>query len=115
MVGYDFELQPLKIPCGWTVMWNEFLDVDITQFPADEKLWLNYTEDMLYIVKNSDSRASEPPDCVIDLGWYPEMNSHGEYVLLVVKNSDWSNPEETFNSRNKDEVAKKIEEFLHKY
>lgn len=68
MVGYDFELQPLRIPGRWTVMWNEFLYVDITQFPADEKLWLNYTEDMLYITKNSNRKENEPPDCVIDLG-----------------------------------------------
>lgn len=115
MVGYDFELQPLRIPGGWTVMWNEFLDVDITQFPPDEALWSNCTEDMFYIVKNSNSKSSDTPEYAIDLGWYPEMEPDGAYILLVIKNGDWDNPKERFRSQNKDEVAKKIEEFLRKY
>lgn len=31
-------------------------------------------------------------DIILDLGWYPEFNPKGQFVLSVVKHENWENP-----------------------
>jgi hypothetical protein len=33
-----------------------------------------------------------PRNYLIDLGWYPECNSKGNFVLNVIYNYDWEKP-----------------------
>lgn len=49
---------------------------------------------------------------LVDVGWYPEGNPHGEYGLEVIKDHDWSNPLESFSTNDKDEMVAKIEQLL---
>jgi hypothetical protein len=52
----------------------------------------------------------------LDLGWYPDMNPNGEYVLLIIDSlrgdPDWSRPIYRFNLRNLEEITKKTEDAL---
>ena len=43
------------------------------------------------------------------------MSVSGAFHLMVIKNNNWEEPIEKINSRNKDEIVDKIEEFLLKY
>lgn len=31
-------------------------------------------------------------DRVLDIGWYPEFSAEGEFVVRVVRGTDWDNP-----------------------
>jgi hypothetical protein len=37
---------------------------------------------------------------LLDLGWYPEFNLQGEFVLRVVNDADWENPILRFDFRD---------------
>lgn len=104
------KLRKLGIPAGWEMVLNKFLDIDITKCEPNDKIWLEFTQDILYIRKKN-----KRVNIVIDLGWYPENEPTGVFRLCVIMDSDWFNPKETFISRNHQEIAEKIEEFLIKY
>lgn len=104
------KLQRLRIPAGWEMVFNKFLEVDVTQYNANSDIWLDLTEDIMYMKSKGKNE-----NIAIDLGWYPDNDPDGTYHLIVVENNDWENPLEEFDSRNKDEIVVKIEEFLRKY
>jgi hypothetical protein len=74
-----YPLQPLRIPAGWTVVYNNgFYEVDPPgeEVPNDD-LWVIFKQDMLFL---SHQRLNR----IIDLGWYPEGDMQsGEYGLSV--------------------------------
>jgi len=45
----NFKLQNLRIPGGWEVIINKFLDVDVTQYSSDDTIWRGFTENILHI------------------------------------------------------------------
>ena len=106
----NFKLQRLRIPSGWEVIINSFLDVDVTQYSSDDTIWRGFTENILHIRSTLKKK-----DIAIDLGQYPENDVSGAFHLMVIKNNNWKEPVEEINSRNKDEIVDKIEEFLLKY
>ena len=106
----NFKLQNLRIPGGWEVIINSFLDVDVTQYSSDDTIWRGFTENILHIRSTLKKK-----DIAIDLGWYPENDVSGAFHLMMIKNNNWKEPVEEINSRNKDEIVDKIEEFLLKY
>ena len=114
--GNEIQLQSLKIPGGWEMVINKFLDVDVTEYDADDLIWIDFTQDILYIKRNTTKKEER---FGLDLGWYPDNDPEGEFCLNVIKDDDFINPIETFSSRNKDEIVKKIEEYLvelkHRY
>ena len=114
--GNEIQLQSLKIPGGWEMVINKFLDVDVTEYDADDLIWIDFTQDILYIKRNTTKKEER---FGLDLGWYPDNDPEGEFCLNVIKDDDFINPIETFLSRNKDEIVKKIEEYLvelkHRY
>ena len=114
--GNEIQLQSLKMPGGWEIVINKFLDVDVTEYDADDLIWIDFTQDILYIKRNTTKKEER---FGLDLGWYPDNDPEGEFCLNVIKDDDFINPIETFLSRNKDEIVKKIEEYLvelkHRY
>jgi hypothetical protein len=99
-------LQPLRIPKGWQVSFNIFMEID----PLNQDInnfdpgW-DLSQDLLQI-------QSVQRDIIIDLGWYPDHDPNGEYKIFVIKNLDWENPLITYASRSKDEIVSKIERLL---
>ncbi|MBD5135691.1 MAG: hypothetical protein HDT39_06990 [Lachnospiraceae bacterium] len=43
---------------------------------------------------------------LIDLGWYPEFNPQGKFIVQVIKNYDWENPIFMEQSRDKKQLEK---------
>lgn len=112
-------LQPLRIPAGWQVTFNDFFELDPAQYTgSDIHFWENFVEDMLYIVYEWSFKKDKiiyTKKIAIDLGWYPEMDVNREFVLYVIKDDDWDCPLAEFRSRSQREIADTIEVFLKKY
>lgn len=75
----NVQLQPLRIPAGWYVGYNNGLweiDPDPELVPADDRWWI-FKEDMLQMTHPRFRR-------MLDVGWYPEGDlSNGHYRIVV--------------------------------
>lgn len=101
-----FKLQALRIPTGWVVGLNKFYEIEPTKMDENDILsLLDFTEDILQITHKHE-------DIIVDLGWYPDMDPKGNFRLVLIKNQDWQNPIEIFESRSSEEVRDKIDDFL---
>jgi hypothetical protein len=72
-------LQPLRIPTGWQVAYNNGLfEIDpLSELFPDEISWEIFKEDMLQMKNDMFDR-------LLDLGWHPEGDLvEGNYHLVV--------------------------------
>ena len=69
------------IPDKGTVIYDDF-NIDFTKSIQTQTDSLK--EDLLQI--------SFAENFVLDLGWYPENNIRGKFVLQIIKEYDWENP-----------------------
>ena len=108
----DVPLQSLKISTGWTVTWNQFYDIEpnsniyLDGLP-DGDVWELFLQDLLQL-KHFNKNI------ILDLGWTPEANPEGSYLLQVIADEDWSTPIAVYKSKNKSEVVGKIDDLLLK-
>lgn len=103
MMNY-FNLQPLRIPGGWTVKQNQFSEYDPHRdgWEACHEL----VEDLLQL---------ENRHLLIDLGWYPAMNPSGTYILYLVdqrNTNPFIQPLEYFESISKQNILSKLEYWM---
>jgi len=101
------KLQSLRIPTGWEVSYNKFLEIEPNSLEKGNSIWIHFTQDILqlkYIFKNVK--------LTVDLGWYPETEIDGTFRLAIIKNEEWENPLEVFESRSKVEIVEKIEKII---
>jgi hypothetical protein len=108
----DVPLQSLKIPTGWTVTWNQFYDIEpnsniYLDGLLDGDVWELFLQDLLQL-KHFNKNI------ILDLGWTPEANPEGSYLLQVIADEDWSTPIVVYKSKNKSEVVGKIDDLLLK-
>jgi hypothetical protein len=93
-------LVPLRIPSGWAVVFNIFVELDEPVTPWDVDAYLS--DDILLIVPVvfSEGRwTSGHSGWLIDLGWSAPGDPVGEYVLTIL-NGGWDDPTAVFRSRN---------------
>lgn len=102
------KLQPLRIPAGWEVILNKFLEFDMED--EDGETWINLTQDITYL-----KRKNRQYVVGIDLGWYPDLDPKGAFHIQVIINENWSDPVLEFITRDRKEVADIIENLLIKY
>lgn len=98
-----YELQPLRIQAGWEIKLNNFTEYDLSIHGEHDSFELN--EDLLTLY-------NENADLAIDLGWYPQHDIAGNYVLLLAKGYDWNHPLEEFSSRSKGKIIACIEKWV---
>lgn len=108
-------LQPLKIPAGWSVEWNLLTETDPTEDTIQE-----FTGSSLLLI-NSPTRLK-----AIDVSWRPEGDINGAYQLQVICllpkfNSEtntldyegvWEAPELEFSTKDRLELVDKINHLL---
>jgi len=108
-------LQPLKIPSGWSVEWNLLTDTDPTKDTIHE-----FAGSSLLLI-NSPTRLK-----AIDVSWQPEGDINGAYQLQVINllpkfnnktntieyEGIWETPELEFSTRNRLELVNKINHLL---
>lgn len=78
-----------------------YLDMDIDLKKNFEEQKWSYKEDMLQI--GFDDTFT------IDVGWTPEHESNGHFVLTVVKNYNWYKPLVRTKIKNFDDLKKNLE------
>ena len=106
-------LQPLRIPSGWTVNYNEFKEIE-PEFETFDDRSGEFKEDILQLVH---PRAG----VIVDLGWYPQHQRRGRFTLLAVRINDddqageWDRPLERMRTRSKQKVVRTIESWLVKF
>ena len=93
----DWEcLQPLRIPSGWTIMFNKLENMEPKEISPEDKIWLYaYTEDILYMYTNisqKNNKKTEEQKLAIDLGWYPDGDPNGSFRLLAILDDNWETP-----------------------
>ncbi len=104
------KLQPLRIPAGWEVVFNKFLEVDIEDCSVDNENWLDFTEDITYL-----RRKNRKYNIGIDLGWYPDIDPQGAFHVKVILNENWENPVMEYITRERKKVVETIEDLLLRY
>ena len=104
------KLQSLRIPAGWEVVFNKFLEIDIKDCPVDNENWIDFTEDITYL-----RRKSRKYNIGIDLGWYPDTDPQGAFHVKVILDEKWEKPVIEYVTRERKEVVKIIEDLLLRY
>lgn len=110
-------LQPLRIPTGWSVTFNDFCEIDPeTIRDPDSMLWSYFHEDMLLMEHAHIS-------LLVDLGWYPDGDSTGTFRAIVVRKYTeeeqavraWQEPIAEFMSRSVEQVVAQLEAWFLQY
>ena len=50
---------------------------------------------------------------LLDVGWYPEYDSDGQFIIQLVKDDGWSNPTYKYSCRSQDELQDIIETMIN--
>lgn len=94
-----YHIQPLRLLGGWTIEFNNFYECEPDNC---NDFWSVLNEDLLKLKYTKF-------DLILDLGWYPNGDKEGKYVLELILNCNWKKPLEIFESRRTKEVVEKIE------
>jgi hypothetical protein len=104
----DAPLQPLRIPTGWTVVFNDGLyEIDPVPeaIPEDEHLCF-FKEDMLLML-HADQKLH------LDVGWFPSGDLvRGEYCLVLAESDSYDQPVREFRTRDRSTLIAEIERLL---
>jgi hypothetical protein len=103
----DIPLQPLRIPACWEVEINQFYQVRPTDSYFVEGLtngniWELFVPDMLFLRHTT-------ADIGVDLGWCPEAEPEGSFLLQAIFGEDWARPAVRFETKIFDEAVGKLE------
>ncbi|QQR54399.1 hypothetical protein IPG41_04305 [Candidatus Peregrinibacteria bacterium] len=112
-------LMSLKIPSGWAVSYNRFLDLSIDDSALPSEDLELFGEDMLQLqsmILEKGVWLIPPEHFLIDLGWYPEADPKGQYKLLLAhvdrtKNKKWKELK-TFRSKDRFEIREMLESWI---
>jgi hypothetical protein len=108
-----FSLQSLRIPAGWTVVYNEFHDVD----PSASTVRDWFSESVMF------SACNERLGLSVDMNFYPEDDPDGEFVVVFSElpkslrkstSPNWAMAQQThvFRTKSRNEAAEEIERLM---
>ncbi len=99
---FDFPLRPLRITEGWRLGYNDFCDV-----PFDHpEAWRYAFKDSLLML------AHERRGMLVDLGWYPDGDASGGYLLRVFEGDHTGVERHVFETRDPSVVIAELERLL---
>ena len=97
-------LVPLRIPTGWIVHWNQFMEDD----DSDEQK--NDTEDILWLERVvPDVKEHAGKRVNIDLGWYDMEEGTLKHFVLRVFEDRFRSRVAQFESHDVDEIRERID------
>ncbi|MEO3946304.1 hypothetical protein [Gorillibacterium sp. CAU 1737] len=110
-------LIPLRIPMGFAICFNKFVDVEPIVCKTGDGFienWQYFTEDILQIemmnIVDGGWVIPKSEKIIIDLGWYPDGQITGQYRLVQV-NESWEVIREIY-SKNRYEIRDTIEDWM---
>ncbi len=81
----------------------------------DDKVWyFDFVQDIFYVYYEKKVEQNTHK-LGIDLGWYPEGDPNGTYALVVIQDSDWEHPIQSFYSRSTTKVVCTLKQWLKQY
>lgn len=104
--------QSLQVASGWGVRNNKFLDVDpermdeIEGYTFDQK-WL-YLENELLVCEYEKNGTK----WTLDMGWFPEYEPDGQFVLGLLKNLEWDNQVFPCETRSIAKIVQSVNETM---
>ncbi|RQO37545.1 hypothetical protein DBR39_11660 [Chryseobacterium sp. KBW03] len=110
----DFERIKLTVNYDWKIIYNKLtiFDPDIHELTEEEFDFYTlglFTQNMAQIESKSKS-------LLIDIGWYPDSEIDGEFLLQILPitdgECDWFNPVVEFRTRSLKKLILKIEELM---
>lgn len=104
----EHRLQPLRIPSGFKIEWNEFYGYDPST-AYDENDHLHYlTEELLQLKYHQE-------ELVVDLGWYGDTSRReGYFQLLLLRGLRWEAPLVRITSPSLTQITDKLEDLIWK-
>lgn len=97
-----FFLQPLIIYPSWTVLHNQFMELDPqTIHPHEKNKWAFFTDNLLKLGWRNGEK-------LVHLGWYPSESPRGFYEVKLIDHCNWNYPSVCRRTRKKGEVIKLI-------
>lgn len=93
-------LQPIRIPNGWAVSYNNWYECDPSDQESDE-----------YLVEDLYQIFNEQYDILLDAGWYGTIEA-GAFGLTLLKHDFHGQELAKFNSRNRLEILEVLEDWL---
>lgn len=95
---------------------NEFINnlnilngiIAYNDFDIDEKIPF---QDQKYSFKEDILQIEFGDHFLLDVGWYPEMNPEGYFVVYAIQDYDWQNPLYEEECRTLQELKHTIEKF----
>lgn len=103
----EVRLQPLRIPTGWVVSYNQLYELDPDPAVIDRELALSFFgQDMLQIKHPHINR-------LVDVGWYPHGDLHeGAFGLVVYEGDFRGTLLHEFRTRSRLELVAELERVL---
>ncbi|MFF0434366.1 hypothetical protein ACFYU9_19315 [Streptomyces sp. NPDC004327] len=95
-------LMPLRIPAGWAVIFNGFVEFPEDDPPSREETESYRGEDILsiqQIVFTGEGWSVDTASWFVDLGWYPGGDPLGSYRLCLVGDG-WGDVKIRFEHRS---------------
>lgn len=83
---------------GGIIVYNDF---DVQEDVPFEKQKYSFKEDMAQI--------SFGNRFILDIGWLPDFDPNGEFVVYIILDQDWMNPLKTIKCSSMDQLKKEIE------
>lgn len=97
-------LQPIRIPVGWTVSYNDFREVNPSSEAVEADL---LREDLLQL-------TLDHPERIVDLGWYGSADD-GAFGVVCVEPDFRGKTLASIRTRDRETAVAAVEEFLEQY
>lgn len=79
-----------------------FDDFDIDPSISFEEQELSYKEDII--------QMNFGKSIIVDVGWYPEFESDGSFMIRIIRNEDWTKPVYKQRCKTLEEMKKYLQE-----
>lgn len=98
--------QKLRVPAGWEIDKNNFYDLEpkeelLVEGNANNNGWSLFEEELLYF-------KYEKQNLILDMGWFPNYEHDGKFILRLIKDKDWQNRKIICETRSLSEITKAI-------
>lgn len=100
-------LQPLRIPTGWVVSYNQLYELDPDPIAVDRELAISFFgEDILQFTRPACNR-------LVDVGWYPHGNlTEGAFGLVVYEGDFRGRLLHEYRTRSRIELVAELERVM---
>ena len=104
--------KPIRVPAGWKIHSYRLQDVQPSEVLKIEgypntKGWLIFDSELLFF-------EYEKRNLILDMGWFPQSDPNGEFILRIIKNEKWSEREIICETRDLNEITSVIEDTMLK-